>query len=200
MIHKLMEIQNELNVPKNQRNTFGNYNYRSCEDILEAVKPLCKKNNVAITISDEIIEISDRFYLKATATLWDCDSEKTISNTAYAREEETKKGMDSSQITGSTSSYARKYALNGLFAIDDTKDADTQENSDKKHTTANTTQKKGVLSENQIKRLYAIGNSIGYDKKFVDESIARKYNKTANDLTRQEYDEVCKLLENGKGE
>lgn len=120
---ELIEIQSELKAPKNQRNTFGNYNYRSAEDILEAVKPLLKKHGCHLTISDEMIQLGDRYYVKATATLAkDADS---ISTTAYAREEENKKGQDSSQITGSTSSYARKYALNGLFCIDDTKDADS---------------------------------------------------------------------------
>ena len=119
---ELIEIQSELKAPKNQRNTFGNYNYRSAEDILEAVKPLLKKHGCYLTISDEMIQLGDRYYVKATATLSkDADS---ISTTAYAREEESKKGMDASQITGATSSYARKYALNGLFCIDDTKDAD----------------------------------------------------------------------------
>lgn len=119
---ELIEIQGELKAPKNQRNTFGNYNYRSAEDILEAVKPLLKKHGCHLTISDEMIQLGDRYYVKATATLSkDADS---ISTTAYAREEENKKGQDSSQTTGSTSSYARKYALNGLFCIDDTKDAD----------------------------------------------------------------------------
>ncbi len=119
---ELIEIQSELKAPKNQRNTFGNYNYRSAEDILEAAKPLLKKHGCHLTISDEMIQLGDRYYVKATATLSkDADS---ISTTAYAREEGSKKGMDSSQITGATSSYARKYALNGLFCIDDTKDAD----------------------------------------------------------------------------
>lgn len=124
---KLSEIQNELKAPKGQYNKFGNYKYRSCEDILEAVKPICKKNKTTLIISDELQNIGDRYYIKATATLYDTEEEKSISNTAYAREEESKKGMDGSQITGTASSYARKYALNGLFNIDDTKDADTNE-------------------------------------------------------------------------
>ena len=124
---KLMNIQQELKAPKGQYNSFGKYAYRSCEDILEAVKPLLKKEKVVLTISDELQYIGNRYYIKATATLIDTESEATISNSAYAREEETKKGMDGSQITGTASSYARKYALNGLFCIDDTKDADTDE-------------------------------------------------------------------------
>ena len=122
---KLSNIQNELKCNKNQFNKFGGYAYRSCEDILEAVKPLLKKEKVVVTISDELQYIGNRYYIKATATLIDTESEATISNSAYAREEETKKGMDGSQITGASSSYARKYALNGLFGIDDNKDSDT---------------------------------------------------------------------------
>lgn len=122
---KLMNIQQELKAPKGQYNDFGKYAYRSCEDILEAVKPLLKKEKVVLTISDELQYIGNRYYIKATATLIDTESEATISNSAYAREEKTKKGMDGSQITGASSSYARKYALNGLFGIDDNKDSDT---------------------------------------------------------------------------
>jgi len=118
----LVKIQNELKANKIQYNSFGRYNYRNCEDILESVKPLLRKYNAILTISDEIINIAGRFYVKATATL---ECEKTFIITAYAREEEAKKGMDASQITGAASSYARKYALNGLFLIDDNKDSDT---------------------------------------------------------------------------
>lgn len=118
---KLWTIQQTLNAPKNQRNNFGGYNYRSAEDILEAVKPLLQ--SITLTVSDEIVLIGNRYYVKATATL--SDGEDAISVTAYAREEENKRGMDASQLTGATSSYARKYALNGLFCIDDAKDPDT---------------------------------------------------------------------------
>ena len=124
---KLLEIQTDLKAPKGQYNSFGKYKYRSCEDILEAVKPICKKNNATLIIADELQNIGDRYYIKATATIIDIEDGSVLSNTAYAREEETKKGMDGSQITGTASSYARKYALNGLFCIDDTKDADTDE-------------------------------------------------------------------------
>lgn len=119
---RLIHIQGELKAPKSQENKFGGYKYRSCEDILEAVKPLLKKEKVTLTISDDIVEVGGRVYVKATAAL--SDGEDAITTSAFAREAETKKGMDDSQITGSASSYARKYALNGLFAIDDTKDAD----------------------------------------------------------------------------
>lgn len=124
---KLIEIQSELKAPKSQFNKFGGYNYRNCEDILEAVKPLCAKHEIVPLLSDEIVMIGDRFYIKATAKVTDGKDE--ITTTAFARESKDKKGMDESQITGSASSYARKYALNGLFCIDDTKDADFMDNS-----------------------------------------------------------------------
>lgn len=120
---ELMEIQKVLKAPKGQFNSFGKYKYRSCEDILEAVKPLCYENGCTLTLSDELVFMGSRYYIKATATLKSKNESETV--TAYAREEEDKKGMDGSQITGTASSYARKYALNGLFCIDDTKDADT---------------------------------------------------------------------------
>ena len=125
MIEKLIKIQSELKAPKNQKNTFGKYKYRSCEDILEAVKPLLSREGLLLTLTDTIEQIGNRFYVKAKVTL--TDGTETVENTAYAREEETKKGMDGPQVTGTSSSYARKYALNGLFCIDDTKDADTDE-------------------------------------------------------------------------
>ena len=124
---KLLAIQSELKAPKNQRNTFGGYNYRSCEDILEAVKPLCLKHKCVLTISDDIVEVGGRVYVKATAILSDIEEQIEIENTAFAREPAEKKAADASQITGAASSYARKYALNGLFCIDDQKDADTNE-------------------------------------------------------------------------
>lgn len=124
---KLMMIQQELKAPKGQYNSFAKYNYRSCEDILEAVKPLCIKNNAMLLLNDAVQEVSGRFYVVATATLVDTESGDSVSANAYAREPQDKKGMDDSQITGMASSYARKYALNGLFCIDDTKDADTDD-------------------------------------------------------------------------
>jgi len=121
---KLMTIQQKLNAPKNQRNSFGNYNYRSCEDILEALKPLLKETKTVINLSDKVEAVGDRVYIHATATLVDIEGGEVVFSDAYAREEADKKGMDASQVTGAASSYARKYALNGLFAIDDNKDAD----------------------------------------------------------------------------
>lgn len=133
----LQAIQHELKAPKGQENKFGGYRYRSCEDIMEAVKPLLDKNNASLVVSDDIVMIGDRFYIKAIATLLDSESGNIIAQTsAFAREPITKKGMDDSQITGAASSYARKYALNGLFCIDDTKDADTMDNRSNENKTA----------------------------------------------------------------
>lgn len=125
---KLLNIQRDLKAPKSQYNSFGKYNYRNCEDILEAVKPLCAREKAVTLLSDKIIQIGERYYVEATATLYDAETGTEIAHaTASAREEAEKKGMDGSQVTGSSSSYARKYALNGLFDIDDTKDADSDE-------------------------------------------------------------------------
>ena len=120
---KLMRIQSDLKAPKGQKNAFGGYKYRSCEDILEAVKPLLRREEMILIISDELVSVEGRVYIKATATV--SDGITFMKAEALAREADTKKGMDPSQVTGATSSYARKYALNGLFCIDDTKDADT---------------------------------------------------------------------------
>lgn len=121
---KLSAIQAELKAPKNQYNSYGGFNYRSCEDILENVKPICAKHRTVLILHDNLESIGQRYYVKATAELIDLDEKASIAVAAYAREEETKKGMDGSQVTGASSSYARKYALNGLFNIDDQKDSD----------------------------------------------------------------------------
>lgn len=121
----LGEVQFKLKAPKGQTNSFGHYRYRSCEDILEAVKPLLHEAGLTLTLSDDVVAVGNRIYVKATATV--TDGTDAVSNTAFAREADSKKGMDDSQVTGTASSYARKYALNGLFCIDDTKDADTDE-------------------------------------------------------------------------
>lgn len=123
---KLIKVQSELKAPKGQKNTFGNYNYRSAEDILEAVKPLLSEQGLLMTITDIIEQVGERYYIQAKVTI--TDGENTVEVTGYARESLNKKGMDDSQITGTASSYARKYAMNGLFLIDDTKDSDSNEN------------------------------------------------------------------------
>lgn len=124
---KLSMIQEELKVPKEQRNSFGNYNYRSCEDILEKAKPICRKHKTVLILNDEVEAVGEYVFIKAVATLADLESDGKVITTAFARHSIDKKGMDDSQMTGTASSYARKYALNGLFNLDDTKDADTDE-------------------------------------------------------------------------
>lgn len=123
----LMAVQAELKAPKNQHNSFGKYDYRSAEDIIEAVKPLLKENGLFLNMSDEVVLVGDRYYIKATVKVVDVVTGESVQTSALARESAQKKGMDESQVTGTASSYARKYALNGLFAIDDNRDADTDE-------------------------------------------------------------------------
>lgn len=135
---KLLAIQGELKAPKSQYNGFGKYHYRNCEDILEAVKPLCQKHRTVLILSDNIVRVENRYYVEATAKLIDIESDTAnITVSAYAREEEGKKGMDGSQVTGASSSYARKYALNGLFNIDDTKDSDSTNKGNSEEKTKN---------------------------------------------------------------
>lgn len=153
---KLGAIQNELKAPKGQYNSFGRYNYRSCEDILEAVKPILAKYKVVLTIADDVVQVGDRIYIKAVAKIEDIESDGFMINTAWAREEDTKKGMDGSQITGTASSYARKYCLNGLFLIDDTKDADTDEFHKRTHS-----EEKKPVTEEQIQKLVEIAKEKG---------------------------------------
>ena len=183
---KLMNVQNELKVPKNNTNTFGNYKFRNAEDILEALKPLLKKHNATVIITDDVVTTGDRYYIKATVKFIDTETGEMIETSALAREEETKKGFDASQITGSTSSYARKYALNGLFAIDDTKDSDTTN----KHLKDEPT-----LSDAQIKRLYTISNKAGYSADKVKNMVKQKYNKEIKQMNRSEYDNVTEGLQ-----
>lgn len=158
---KLKAIQSELKAPKGQRNTFGNYNYRSCEDILEAVKPLAHKEGCIVTLSDEIVEVGGRVYVKATASV--SDGEATVLVNAFAREAEDKKGMDTAQITGSASSYARKYALNGLFCIDDTKDDDTRENTDQKKVVKTPSESVDKASTDDVVRISKLAKDTGTD-------------------------------------
>lgn len=196
MIHlKLMNIQAILKAPKSQRNKFGNYNYRNCEDILEAVKPLLAKEGLILTLKDTIEYIGNRFYIQAMAILTCIESKETIITTAYAREEETKKGMDGSQITGASSSYARKYALNGLFCIDDTKDSDTTNTTTKETSTKEAT----TLTEPQMKRAYAIARANNLSDDAIKKWIKGKYHKDSlKDLTKSEYEELISALEKAK--
>ena len=180
MIAKLSRIQAELKAPKSQRNNFGNYNYRSCEDILEAVKPLLAREGLVLTITDSIEMVGNRYYVKATATV--TDGEKSISTTAYAREADGRKGMDESQVTGSSSSYSRKYALNGLFCIDDTKDADTMDNTEK----PKKAKEKSNIAD-ALKKIAERAKKQGLSTDDMREIMKRQYNKeTSKELTESE--------------
>ena len=176
---KLVNIQAELKAPKNQVNSFGKYKYRSAEDIIEAVKPILFKHQTALLISDEVVQVADRVYVKATAMLIDeTNEELPIKVYGWAREEEVKKGMDASQITGSASSYARKIALNGLFAIDDNKDADsTNEHKDE------------VGEEKRMKLIALLENTIW------DESLKSKQAiKISAYTTNEQYDKAHRII------
>lgn len=152
----LIKIQEELKAPKSNYNSFGKYSYRSCEDILEAVKPICRKYNTVLILSDKVVNVGSSNYIEATATLINIENpEEVIQNTALARESTEKKGMDDSQITGTASSYARKYALNGLFNIDDTKDADTDEYHEQ--TTKKTSKKETKIEDIDIEAKVGFG-------------------------------------------
>lgn len=153
---KMMEIQKELKAPKGQFNKFGKYHYRSCEDITEAIKPLLDVKLVYLKITDSMELVGDRYYIKATAAIVCAESGEAVSVEAFARESLAKKGMDDSQITGTASSYARKYALNGLLAIDDTKDADTQDNSQPQNIER--------LNVEQVNTIYAMIDELSVDK------------------------------------
>lgn len=163
---KLIKVQNELKAPKNQYNSFGKYNYRSCEDILEAVKPLLQKHGLLLTLDDEVIDICGKLFVVSNAIIADVDSDETMGVTAYAGHELEKKGMDFSQITGAASSYARKYALNGLFLIDDSKDSDAtntgEENKETKKSTNKTAkpQQKAVKTSSNSQKVEAARQSL----------------------------------------
>ena len=201
---KLLNIQAELKAPKNQYNSFGKYHYRSCEDILEGLKPLLTKYKATLIIDDEIVQIGDRYYVKATATLIDVEGEgkECISSTAFAREDEKKTGMDLSQLTGSTSSYARKYALNGLFAIDDTKDSDATN----KHDTEQVSRPKvdkdkqaivdnSLASDKQLNYIYKLAKQKNYSPESMANYIKEAYGKDSSKaLTKKEASELIEML------
>ena len=173
---KLLGIQSELKAPKNQYNAFGKYNYRNQEDILEAVKPLCNKWKATLTLSDEMVLVGNRIYVKATAKLIDYETGDFVEVSAFAREPESQKGMNEAQITGSASSYARKYCLNGLFCIDDTKDADTQDNRPQQ------TYKDPILNE-QITEPYPPQGDDTYDFRICEcgNEVPRKISKAGKE-------------------
>lgn len=192
---KLIEIQKELKAPKSQYNKFGKYAYRSAEDILEAVKPICHKNNCTITLSDEVKELKNGWvYITAIATL--SDAESSVSVQAHARESETRKGMDASQITGSSSSYARKYALNGLFAIDDTKDSDATNKGDSKQEVKNN----GFITFQQRQELMNLATAEHGEDKAAGAIMAmlEKLGVSKTDKIKTSQFETAKLLIGGK--
>ena len=172
---KVQEIQTHLKVPKNLYNKFGKYNYRNAEGICEAVKPLLAEHGLILTLSDELVAVGERYYVKATATICS-DVEERLSVSAFARESFDKKGMDDSQITGAASSYARKYALNGLFLLDDTKDADTDEY-----------KQIGLVSEKQLEKLKQLCKEAGREESYIAKSMGVK---TLAELPAEKFDKV----------
>ena len=186
---KLIDVQTKLKAPKSQYNSFGKYSYRNCEDILEALKPILKEVGATIIISDEVVSVNERYYVKATVKFIDTETGEVVEASANAREEDNKKGMDSSQLTGSTSSYARKYALNGLFAIDDTKDSDftnTHDKEDKKKTLE-------VISEAQAKRMYMLAK--GKDPDIIKQILSNAGFNASRDITKDKYNAICEAIE-----
>lgn len=181
---KLAAVQRELKAPKGQFNSFGKYKYRSCEDILEALKPVLSKNGCAVVLSDSVEQVGDRFYICATATITDYETHEQVHNTAFAREDTDKKGMDGSQITGTASSYARKYALNGLFLIDDTKDADTdayhEQTTGEKHKEEPKIAA-ATAKANEVKRLLV---KVTRDKQAAAQVWNEQYKKDAGDIVK----------------
>jgi hypothetical protein len=171
IISRLAEIQRELKAPKNQFNKFGNYKYRSCEDILEAVKPLL--NDLVLTIGDEIVNVGDRYYIKATAVL--TNGEQFVENSAFARESLSKKGMDDAQVSGSASSYARKYALNGLFSIDDQKDSDSL-NDDKEEKSPNK-RPAYMATKKQVEVITGLIKDGHIDQEFIKKALGKEVKK-----------------------
>lgn len=209
---KLNYVQSNLKVPKNRRASFGGkagYNYRSCEDILEAVKPLTNVARLCLRLNDNIRVENGLTFVEATAILNDCDSEACITSKGLAQIATDKKGMDVAQMTGSASSYARKYALNGLFAIDDSEDIDSMDHSDKKPTTraakpASAAQEEakeeaapGIISTAQAKRMYAIS---GGDADLCKKVIARYGYKSSKEVKWEDYEAICDEIVEARGE
>ena len=188
---KLLSVQTELKAPKGQYNGFGKYKYRSCEDILEALKPILAKHKATVFLTDELVMVGDRYYVRATAYFVDIEKGEKIETTAYAREEETKKGMDGSQVTGASSSYARKYALNGMFDIDDTKDSDaTNKGEDKEPEKPKESKPAEQPPLTYREKVIITAQERGLDIK----EVARDYNLTT-ETTENRYAEVLRDLE-----
>lgn len=193
---KLMKVQSKLKCEKSQYNKFGGYAYRSTSDILEAVKPLLSEVEAVIIVNDELKLIGDRYYVEATAMFLDCETGDSIVSRAIAREAEGQKGMSEAQVTGSSSSYARKYALNALLLIDDTKDDDFT-NTHGKEIKPNMTPT--GITEAQLKRLFAIGNKAGIKKEVVEGTVRKIFNCEPKDMTKEQYDNICERLEKKAG-
>lgn len=174
---KLAAIQQELKAPKDKKNTYGGYNYRSAEGILEALKPVLVRHEATVVLTDELVQVGDRYYVKATAALWSTTDTDVVTANGWAREAEVKKGMDDSQITGTASSYARKYALNALLLIDDTKDADTDEY-------AKQTGAEKLITTDQKKTIIALAKMAGIDlgKALGGKDMGKMSEKRADDL------------------
>ena len=203
---KLVNVQTKLKAPKSQYNKFGKYSFRNCEDILEALKPLIEEEKAIVSLSDSVVLIGERYYIEASAKFIDAETGEIVEVKGLAREEDSKKGMDSSQLTGSTSSYARKYALNGLFAIDDTKDSDTtnthgKSDSKPKQTNNNINIKPNmnpvseanIISEGQMKRMYVLAK--GKAPEMVKEIITKYGFTSSKDVTRDKYKNICDEIE-----
>jgi len=194
----LLAVQQNLKAPKGQYNSFGKYKYRSCEDILQAARPLCNENGLVLTVSDEIISMGARFYVKATSKVTDIATGESVENVAYAREDDTKKGMDAAQITGACSSYARKYSLCGLFAIDDNKDVDTEEFQGKKQSQppVNANNGQDTMRQNALKALKEKAAALKIENSEVTALIGAYYNKmSTKEMTTNE---ICDLTNNLK--
>jgi hypothetical protein len=195
---KLAAIQNELKAPKNQFNEFGDFYYRNCEDILEAVKPLCREHKTVLILKDEILNIGERYYVTAIAELIDIEKpEDRIVAKAHAREEESKKGMDGSQITGASSSYARKYALNGLFNIDDNKDSDTTNKGEDKPQKKSVQPKMTQTQLNAFKALQINMNNVAKYYGVKPEEITAEQAQLAIEQKQKWLKEKQKAADNG---
>lgn len=192
----LLQVQQNLKAPKGQYNSIGKYKYRSCEDILQAARPLCNENGLVLTVSDEIVNIGNRFYIKAVSRVTDIATGESVENIAYAREADSKKGMDESQLTGSCSSYARKYSLCGLFAIDDNKDADTEEFHNKTQNQPPEVNQQEKFRNIAIKEMTERMKELEVDKNVASALCGVKFNKlSVSELTTNE---ICIFTNNLK--
>ena len=198
---KLLNIQSKLKAPKSQYNSFGKYHYRSCEDILEGLKPILKEEGATLIIADNVVQVGDRYYIESTARLIDIDSGETIETKAMAREEENLKGQSSAQVSGSTSSYSRKYCLNAMFCIDDTKDSDFTNTHGKEEKQPQATATTKTITEKQEKFLLFQASQAGLTKEQVLSVIKKEYNLDAiNVLNKTQFDAILARIEAKKAQ